>query len=112
MLQAAIIAMVLGVLFRRTPAVAASLVWPYVLAAYGFLAATMPWLLGGRGRDDFALRLSLLMGVFFALPLGVAACWLSVSPYRPISIGCWLLVAVWGIHLLISIGVQLKPPKT
>ena len=112
MLQAAIIAMVLGAVFRKTPAASAPMTWPYLLAAYGFLAATTPWLLGGLGRDDFAPRLSLLMGVFFALPLCVAAYWLSASPYRPISIGCWMLVAAWGMHLLVSIGVHLTPPGT
>jgi hypothetical protein len=52
LLQAAVIALVLGWRLRGTPADAEPALWPYVLAGYGLLAATIPWLLGGVDRGE------------------------------------------------------------
>ena len=103
MLQAAVIALVLGALFRGTSAAASSALWPYLVGGYGLLAATVPWLTGGLGRSDFSLRLSAILGIVFALPLCVSAYWLSSSPYLVISVGCWALAAAWGVHLVVSV---------
>ena len=97
--------MILGVMFKNIPADAPHSLWPYWAAGYGALATVVPWLAGVPGNidaDEFNLRVSLGLGVFFALPLGVSAYWLSASPYYIISIGCWVLAALWVLHLLIS----------
>lgn len=82
MLQAAVIALVLAALFARTPAEVPAASWPYVLAGYGLLAATVPWLTGGIGRNEFSLALSAYLGVVFALPLALSAYWLDGTPYQ------------------------------
>jgi hypothetical protein len=46
--------------------------------------------------------------VFFALPMAVAARWLAHSPYRIISLGCWVLAGLWGLYVLVAIGVRLR----
>jgi len=114
-----VIALVLGVWFKDTPADAPRSLWPYFAAGYGVLATVVPWLVGiigqlsgdeyaGIDRNEFGVRASLWLLVFYALPLGVSAYWLSASPYPLISIGCWALAALWGLHLLISIGVYFR----
>ena len=108
LLQAAVIALVLGWTFKDTHAGEATKAWPYVLGGYGLLAATVPWLSGGLDRGDFAWRLSLLLGVLFAAPMATAACWLAHSPYRAIRYGAWVLVAAWGVHCLVAMVLALR----
>ena len=36
------------------------------------------------------------------MPFWLAARWLAHSPYHGITIGCWVMVALWGVHLLLS----------
>ena len=103
LLQAAVIALVLGWRLRGTPADAEPALWPYVLAGYGLLAATIPWLLGGVDRGELRWQYSLLLGVLFALPMALAAWWLDDTPYRSIRFGCWALAAAWGVHLAVGL---------
>jgi len=114
-----VIAVVLGVWFKDTPADAPSSLWPYFAAGYGALATVVPWLVGivgqlggdeyaGIDRDEFGVRSSLWLFVFFALPLGVSAHWLGDSPYYIISVGCWVLASLWMLHLLISVGAHVR----
>lgn len=116
------IALVLGVWFKDTPADAPRALWPYVAAGYGVLATVVPWLIGIVGRlsgdeyagisgGEFGVRASLLLFVFYALPLGVSAYWLGTSPYPLISMGCWALAALWVMHLMVSVGVHLRREK-
>jgi hypothetical protein len=106
LLQAAVAALVVGWMFRDVPATEPARTWPYVVAGYGALAATVPWLAGGVGRDEFALPYSLLLGVLFAAPMAAAAAWLADSPYRAIHAGAWGLVAAWGVHLLVAVALR------
>jgi hypothetical protein len=108
LLQAAIIVLIVGWRFRHAAPTAPQPVWPYFLTGYAFLAATVPWLSGGIDRDEFSPRLSILLGVLFALPMAVAGHWLISSPYRALGWGCWLLAAAWAVHLLISIGLRFR----
>ena len=82
--------------------------WPYILFGYGNLAAILPWTLGGFVEGELGIRSSLLLGVFFALPLWVSAGWLDATPYHLISLGCWALFALWILHLLVSIVASLR----
>ncbi len=104
MLQAGVCALFLGIWFRNEAAGAQASWWPYALATYAALASVAPWLTGDLGRSDFTLRLSLVIGLLFALPVGVGGFLLAGSPYSIIGVGCWILVAAWGVHLLISLG--------
>lgn len=106
MLQAAVIALVLGALYRETATDSPSQ-WSYWVAGYGFLAATAPWLTGGLERNDFSLRTSTIFGIIFAVPLAVSAYWLSSSPYPALVIGCWVLLFLWGAHFLAALGLWL-----
>ncbi len=82
--------------------------WPYVLFGYGVLATIVPWTVGGFVEGEFGIRSSLLLGVFFALPLWVSARWLETTPYHLIGLGCWVLVALWIVHLLVSVFASLR----
>jgi hypothetical protein len=108
LLQAAVIALVVGWHFRHTHAGEATKLWPYVLGGYGLLAATVPWLSGGVDRGEFDWRLSLLLGVLFAAPMAAAAWWLADSPYRVVHYGAWALVGAWGLHLLVASILALR----
>jgi len=116
MVQAAAIALFLGYFLKDTPAGADTKLWPYLLAGWGVLASVMPWFLGHFVDDDFTLRQSVWVAVIFALPLAVGARWLDGTPYHAISVGCWVLVALAGVHMLVSLGVRLwkgpRPPDT
>ena len=107
LIQASIIALVLGFLFRDTPATQPTSTWPFVLAAYGLMAAVAPWLTGGLGRDSFSIRLAAVLGLVFAAPVAVSAHWLSASPYSAIGYGCWALVVLWAIYGMASIVIRL-----
>jgi hypothetical protein len=112
LLQAAVIALVIGWVFRDTPASEPTKAWPHVLAGYGLLAATLPWAIGGVDRGEFRLAYSLLLGVLFAAPMAAAALWLADSPYRAIHWGCWALVGAWGGHCLAATVVSFAPKRT
>jgi hypothetical protein len=110
LLQSAIVAVAVGAKFSGMPADAHAPTWPYFAAGYGMLASTVPWLLGGVSRSEFSLRISALLGIFFALPVGVSAYFLDWSPYRAISVGYWLLVGAWVAHLLTALFLSRKTP--
>lgn len=78
--------------------------WPYVPFAYAFMAAVAPWLTGCFLEAEFRIGYSVLLGILGALPFGIAARWLADSPYRAIVVGCWIVVALWALHLLLSLG--------
>lgn len=107
MVQAAVIALVLGYMFKDTPAGADAKLWPYLLAGWGLLASALPWLLGHFVDDDFSLLQSLWVAIFFALPLTAGAHWLAGTPYHAISVGCWVLITLAGVQLLVAIGIRL-----
>jgi hypothetical protein len=101
-----VIALVLGVLFKDTPAAAPHAAWPYWLAGYGALAAVVPWLTGGLGKKEFSPGYSMVLLVTFAAPMALAAWWLADSPYRAISIGCAALAGLWVAHLMIALSLR------
>jgi hypothetical protein len=111
LLQAAIVALVLGALFRRVPPGAATATWPYVLAGYGALAATVPWASGGLDRGEFSARYSLLLGVFFALPMAAGAWWLLPTAYRAIGLGAAVFAGAWVLHLVVSLAWALAEKR-
>jgi len=101
-------------MFKDLPADAAYSLWPYFAAGYGVLATAVPWIIGISGniaggdyaqidREEFSIRSSLWLFVFYALPLAVSAHWLGTSPYYVISIGCWALASLWVVHLLVAV---------
>ena len=111
--------MFLGWYFKGTPADAPHSWWPYFGAGYGLLATITPWLIGISGniaggdyaqidRDEFSMRSSLWLFVFYALPLTVSAHWLATSPYYILSVGCWALAALWVVHLFVAIVVLVR----
>lgn len=110
-LLAAIIALALGAWFRHTSATASVSWWPYFVGGYGFLSAIVPWLVGGIEREELTLRYSVLIGVFVAIPLAVAAHWLRGSAYHSLAVACWVLIAGWGVHLLISVINLFRRPQ-
>ncbi|HJW09885.1 MAG TPA: hypothetical protein VJ483_09640 [Holophagaceae bacterium] len=107
LIQASIIALALGWHFHHTPATAPALWWPYLLFAYAAMASVLPSLIGNYYDDEFGAAQVLLRGLFFALPMALAARWLAHSPYRPISLGCWVLAGLWGVYLIVSVGRRL-----
>jgi hypothetical protein len=111
LLQAAVIALVLGAMFDDVAPGSPTATWPYVLAGYGAFAATVPWLAGGVMREELGLRFSLLLGVFFALPMAAGGWWLVPTAYRTIGLGCWVLVGAWGLHLLVACALTLVPRR-
>jgi len=68
----------------------------------------VPWLIALYVEHEFHPAMSLVLGVIFALPFWTAARWLADSPYRSLVTGCWLMVALWALHLLISIVMRLR----
>ncbi len=97
----------LGGHFHHTPAAAPVLWWPYLLFGYAVMAVLVPWSIAGFYEGEFSAINSLVIGVIFALPNVLAARWLSHSPYRPISVGCWVLAGLWCAHLVASLGARL-----
>jgi hypothetical protein len=104
---------------RNVPATGHTLWWPYVLFGYAFMVPLLTWIglgLLGSGFVDGEIHpaASLLFGVIFALPMWTAARWLAPTPYHVIVIGCWVMVGLWGVHLVVSIGtlvVGKHPPE-
>jgi len=107
LLQSAIIAVILALNFHHTPPRAATHTWALVLGTYGLLAATVPWLNGGFLDDELEVRNAIIIGLAFALPATLAAVWLRGTPYRWIGIGYAVLVALWFLFLLVTIGRDL-----
>jgi hypothetical protein len=77
--------------------------WPYVAAGWAVMASVFPWIVGGFLREEFGLRASALLGIFFALPVGYSAMLLADSPYETIALAFWALVAWWGVHACVSL---------
>jgi hypothetical protein len=107
-LQAAIIALIAGSLLRKVPAGAPMKWWPFVAFGYAFLAGTVVGLFWSSDPDDFHPASSLFYGVIFAVPFWGAAVWLAHTPYRLISMGCWVMVALWALHFLLSVAFTLR----
>lgn len=107
------IALAVGFALRNVPATAHAAGWPYALFGYALLATVAPWLLGGVEEDEFQLRVSLVLGLLFALPFWLASRWLAHTPYHAIATYSRVMVALWGVHLLVSIvnwlGARLSP---
>ena len=101
-LQAAIIAVVLASKFAGVPQGADTRLWPYLLTGYAVLASTVPWLVGCFVEGEFGLRLSAVLGMFFALPLAASAHFLAPGAYHALAIVFWTLAALWPVHLLLS----------
>ena len=113
-LQAGLIALVGGYLLSDVPATAEAAWWPYFLFGYGFLAAVVPWLTGGFLEGEFGPVSTSIFGVIVALPFWLAASWLADTPYPALATGSWIMVALWSVHLLVSLGSwiksRLRPP--
>lgn len=110
LLQAALIAVLMGYQLRGTSTPDATATWPYVLSGYAFLAAVVPWLAGGPDRSDFSTRFSAILGVLFAAPVALGAWWLTGTPYFFIAFGFWVLVVLWVVHLAIAVALRIKGP--
>jgi hypothetical protein len=104
-LQAALIAAILAFAKRGTTMDVEPATWPFVLAAYGALAALLPWAIGGIGRGEIRPAYSLVLGGVLLPPLALCAWWLHATPYRAIALGAVGLAAAWGVHLLVSVIV-------
>lgn len=72
-LQAAAVALVLGFLFRGTPASEPASTWPSVAAGYAVIATVVPWLAGSYGPGEFSLRYWAVLGALFAAPVAAGA---------------------------------------
>lgn len=107
-MQASFIALGVGFHLRNVTVPAPEAWWPYLLFGYAGLAIVVPWLQGCYGEDELRPRYSLFLGVIFALPFWLAARWLADSPYRAIVVGCEIMVALWGMHLLLSLSLWLR----
>jgi len=105
-LQAAIIALIIGFLFRHETGMTRT--WPYLLAGYAVLAVVMPWLASRPARDEFNLAISGALGVLFALPVAVSAYWLTPTSYHAIGLCLWGLAGLWIVHLAVSIAFKLR----
>ena len=97
-----------GYYLRDVPGTAETAWWPYFLFGYAFLTTVAVWLTGGFLEEEFWLRSTLILGVVYALPFWLAANWLAETPYHVLAISCWIMVALWGVHLLVSIGAWIK----
>ena len=111
-LQATIAAVIVASVVHRNPAGTAHAVWPYLVIGYGFLAATMPWIVSISGglvnADDFSGRAAIFFAGFVAIPMWFAAESLANSPYYALSIVCRVLFALACLHVLLDIGQAMK----
>lgn len=103
-LQAAVVALALGLLLRGTPQAEPAATWPYVVAGYGFLAAIVPWLAGSYGPGEFSLRYWIVLGALFAAPVAAGAWLLGGTPYADLGIAFWALAALWPVHGTIALA--------
>lgn len=101
----------MGLHFRHVPAGAPAHVWPYLLFSYGALAAVLPWTLGNFYEDEFRFAPSLVLGVLYALPLALAARWLSSTPYPWIGRAYRVLASLWFLHLAVSAASSFRHRK-
>jgi hypothetical protein len=105
-----------GYYLRDVPGTAETAWWPYALFGYAFITIAAVWLTGGFLEEEFWLRSTLILGVVFALPFWLAANWLADTPYHALAIGSWIMVGLWGVHLLVSLGAwvktALRPPPS
>ena len=111
LIQASLISFILGFAFRHVPAIAPTHWWAYALTAYAAGASVFPWLLGGIEREEFSLRLSVALGIVYALPCAVAAAWLRPTPYHALAFIDQLFVGLWLVHFLIAIVLLFVPRK-
>ncbi len=107
-MQAGIIALAGGASLRHVPANSHVSTWPYILFGYAFMAVAVPWSVGCFVDGEFGLPSSIIFGVIAALPFWAAARWLASTPYHLISWGCWVMVGLWGLHFLVSVGATLR----
>src|SRR4051812_40079520 len=111
-LQAAIIVVTLGLLFRHTPPETPPAIWPFLLFAYAVLAALLPWVIAISGGlvldDDLSLHMAVVLAVLVALPMWLAARWLTSTPYHALSIGCWLLIGMYGLYVIAVIAHMIR----
>lgn len=105
--QASLIALALAVMLGSTPPGTDTKLWPFLLGGYGFLAALVPWLIGGLSKAELSFGYSAFLGAAFAVPMAVAATWLEPSAYRSIAMGCWILAIFWLLHLLTAVFIRL-----
>ncbi len=110
LLQAALVAVLMGYQLRGTSTPDPAATWPYVLGGYAFLAAVVPWLAGGLGRSDFSVGYSAILGVIVAAPVALGAWWLTGTPYFVIAFGFWVLVAFWVAHLGVAVVFRFQGP--
>jgi len=107
-LLAGLIAGFAGYYLRDVPGTAETAWWPYALFGYAFLTTTAVWMAGGFVGGEFHPVSTLIYGIVFALPFWLAANWLADTPYHVLVIGSWIMVALWGVHLLVSIGALIN----
>jgi hypothetical protein len=96
------------VLAVMLPGHAEARTWPYWLAAYAGLASTVPWVSGGFLEGEFGLKYSALLAGIYALPVGVAAARLSDSRYPLLALEFAVLLGLWIVHLLVSLGFAVR----
>ena len=111
-MQAAIIAVVIASLFHAQPPGAHTRLWPWLLAGYAVLACTVPWLVGCFVEGEFGLRLSAVLGVFFALPMAASAWYLQPGAYHGVAMVFWGLAALWPVHFLLSCVAAMRGTTT
>lgn len=110
LLQAALVAVLMGYQLRDAMAPEPTAAWPYVLGGYAFLAAVLPWFAGGLGRGDFSIGYSTLLGVIVAAPVALGAWWLTGTPYFFIGFAFWFLVVLWVVHLGVAVVFRFQGP--
>lgn len=110
LLQAALIAVLMGYQLRGAAMPESAATWPYVLGGYAFVASVAPWLAGGPERSDFSVEFSAILGAIFAAPVALGAWWLTGTPYFIIAFGFWVLVALWVAHLAVSVTFRIQDP--
>lgn len=99
-MQSALFALIGAYLLRHATPEHHPTVWPYLVFGYAFLAAIVPWFIDPPWKDDFDVRAALAMLIVSALPMAIAAKWMSHVPYPVLFYGCCAVV-VWVIILFL-----------